>query len=221
MLDHNALIIDQPASVLDALQSLGVTREAVIHIARSAVSARSEYLPGIDAVNFPGTRAYQEGIRQTRLRLKALPQGWVTRKFNNIELVYSADLGVMVGFQNVDRACGDIDPKAISERGEGTRQLVSLPYQRSLFSSDRVGTTPKAIGAFPVIWFICVAAHSDRIQVEVSRPKPFTSDQFEGFFERIFIADEPVNDKPLDEVVVDDQVDEPEIFISKKQNGNS
>lgn len=221
MPDHNALVIDQPASVLDALQSLGVTREAVVHIARSAVSARSEYLPGIDPVNFPGTRAYQEGIRQTRLRLKALPQGWVTRKFNNIELVYSADLGIMVGFQNVDRACGDVAPKAISERGEGTRQLVSLPYQRNLFSGESTGTTQQVAGAFPVIWFICVAAHADRIQVEVSRPKPFTSDQFEGFFERIFIADEPVNDKPLNDVVVDDQVDEPEIFISKKQNGNS
>ncbi|MNT40035.1 hypothetical protein D3C72_1763270 [compost metagenome] len=156
-----------------------------------------------------------------RLRLKAMPQGWVARKFNNIELVYSADLGLMVGFQNVDRACGNVAPNAISERGEGTRLLVSLPYQRGLFSNDELGAPPQAAGAFPVIWFVCVAAHLDRIQVEVSRPKPFASDQFEGFFERIFVTDEPVDDKPLGEALADDHVDEAEIFISKKQNGNS
>lgn len=221
MPEQNAVVIDQPASVLEALQSLGMTREAVLHIAKSAVAARSEYLEGIDAINFPGTRAYQEGIRQMRLGLKALPQGWVTRKFNNIELVYSADLGLMVGFQNVDHACGDVAPNAISERGEGTRQLVSLPYQRGLFSNDKAGSAPRTSGAFPVIWFVCVAAHLDRIQVEVSRPKPFTSDQFEGFFERIFVTDEPVDDKPLGASLTDDHGDEAEIFISKKQNGNS
>ncbi|KPC21749.1 Uncharacterized protein AC499_3184 [Pseudomonas amygdali pv. lachrymans] len=77
------------------------------------------------------------------------------------------------------------------------------------------------MGAFPVIWLVCVAASVDRIQVEVSRPKPFTSDQFEGFFERIFVADEPVDNKPLGELIAEDNSDEPEIFISKKQNGNS
>ncbi|MBD8099829.1 hypothetical protein IFR08_10850 [Pseudomonas fluorescens] len=221
MADQNALIIENPASVLDALSALGMTRDSVVRIARAAVAARSEYLEGIDTVNYPGTRAYQDGIRQMRLQLKALPQGWVATKFHNIELVYSSDLGIMIGFQNVDRACGNVDPKAISERGEGTRQLVSLPYQHSLFGNNKAGPASRAVGTFPVIWLVCVAASVDRIQVEVSRPKPFTSDQFEGFFERIFVTDEPVDNKPLDELIAEDNSDEPEIFISKKQNGNS
>lgn len=221
MPDQNALIIENPLSVLDALSAIGMTRDSVIHIAKAAVAARAEYLEGIDTVNYPGTRAYQDGIRHMRLQLKALPQGWVARKFHNIELVYSADLGIMVGFQNVDRACGSANPKAISERGEGTRQLVSLPYQHSLFGSPKAGSAPHVIGTFPVIWLVCVAASVDRIQVEVSRPKPFTLDQFEGFFERIFVTDEPVDDKPRGELLTEDHSDEPEIFISKKQNGNS
>lgn len=221
MPEQKALIIDQPTAVFDALEFIGMTRDAVVHVAKAAVSARSEYLKGIDPVNFPGTRAYQEGTRQMRLKLKALPKGWVARKFNNIELVFSADLGVMVGFQNVDHACAKLAPMAISDRGEGTRQLVSLPYQRGLFGNGGTMESSQPTGAFPTIWFICVAAHEDRIQVEVSRPKPFSSDQFEGFFERIFVADEPIDSQPLAEIAADDPADDPEIFISKKQNGNS
>lgn len=219
MQNQSTIVIDQPSDVTSALASVGLTKQKVIHIARAASFARAEYLPNVDPVNFPGTRAYQEGTRQ--LRLQTLPEGWRTRKFNNIELVYNEQLGLMVGFQNVDSACASIDPQAISSRGEGTKQLVSMPYQKSLFSSA-VSNLPGAIaGSFPVVWFVCVAAYSDRIQVEVSRPKPFDGDHFDGFFERIFVANESLEGPEFMADLDDEAADDDDIVITKKQNGIS
>lgn len=147
MQNQNAIIIDQPSEVTDALSKVGLTKQKIIRIAKAASFARAEYLPNVDPVNFPGTRAYQEGTRQ--LRLQTLPDGWKTRKFNNIELVYNEKIGLMVGFQNVDCACASTEPQAISSRGEGTKQLVSMPYQRSLFSNDSPSLHPRAAGHSP------------------------------------------------------------------------
>src|SRR5690606_15922394 len=125
--------------------------------------ARGEYLPNVDPVNFPGIRAYQEGTRQ--LRLQTLPYGWKTRKFNNIELVYNERLGLMLGFQNVDLACASVEPRAASSRGEGTKQLVAMPYQKSLFSDAGPNSPVVLAGSFPIVWFVCVASDKDRVQV--------------------------------------------------------
>lgn len=220
MQNQNAIIIDQPSEVTDALSKVGLTKQKIIRIAKAASFARAEYLPNVDPVNFPGTRAYQEGTRQ--LRLQTLPDGWKTRKFNNIELVYNEKIGLMVGFQNVDCACASTEPQAISSRGEGTKQLVSMPYQRSLFSNDSPSLHPRAAGAFPIVWFVCVAADKDRIQVEVSRPKPFEGDQFNGFFERIFVANESLETPELMADFSGDADDnDDDIVITKKDNGNS
>ncbi|HEX8595382.1 MAG TPA: hypothetical protein VF682_19235 [Pseudomonas sp.] len=221
MQNLNTVVIDQPLEVQHALASIGLTKEIVIGIAKSAAYARAEYLPSVDPVNFPGTRAYQEGTRQLRLQTK--PDGWVTKKFNNIELIHSSDAGLMLGFQNVDHACSSKDPQAISRRGEGTKQLVSMPYQTNLFGGgNSVAYSSAPSGVFPVVWFVCVAAHADRIQVEVSRPKPFEGDQFNGFFERIFVADESLeSDEPTPARLDDDIEDDHDFTITKKQNGNS
>ncbi|WP_145991806.1 hypothetical protein [Pseudomonas sp. FFUP_PS_473] len=219
MQNQSTLVIDHPYDVEAALAKVGLTKQKVVHIAKAASSARAEYLPNVDPVNFPGTRAYQEGTRQ--LRLQTLPDGWKTRKFNNIELVYNDQLSLMVGFQNVDCACSSTEPQAISSRGEGTRQLVAMPYERSLFSDGVPHLSPSQEGSFPIVWFVCVAAYKDRIQVEVSRPKPFEDDQFNGFFERIFVANESL-EAPKFLVSINDEIeDDHEIVITKKQNGNS
>lgn len=219
MQNQNAIIIDQPSEVVAALAKVGLTKQKVINIARAASFARAEYLQNVDPVNFQGVRAYQEGIRQ--LRLQTLPDGWKTRKFNNIELVYNDQIGLMVGFQNVDCACAGMEPQAISSRGEGTKQLVSMPYERSLFSYDSPSQPLGTAGSFPVVWFVCVAADKDRIQVEVSRPKPFKGNQFEGFFERIFVANESLEAQELISDFDDEADDDHDIVITKKNNGNS
>lgn len=220
MQSPSTVIIDKPASVESALESIGLSKRKILDIASAACFARAEYLPNIDPVNYPGVRAYQEGTRQ--IRLATLPDGWKNSKFNNIELVFNTELGLMLGFQNVDLACSPKDPQAISARGEATKQLVSLPYQKSLFSDDTPKMEGSPEGAFPVVWFICVAAFDDRLQVEVSRPKPFDGDQFSGFYERIFVADEALElEYRSEDESVDEGGEEPEVIVTKKNNGHA
>ncbi|MOA39980.1 hypothetical protein D3C78_1618050 [compost metagenome] len=96
-----------------------------------------------------------------------------------------------------------------------------MPYQRSLFSDGSPSLPPGVVGSFPAVWFVCVAADKDRIQVEVSRPKPFEGNQFKGFFERIFVANESLEAPELMVDFSDDADDDHDIVITKKNNGNS
>ncbi|MBP1141088.1 hypothetical protein JOE29_003039 [Pseudomonas sp. PvP009] len=219
MQNLDTIVIDEPSDVQAALAMLGLTKEKVVIIAKAAVYARAEYLPGVDPINFPGTRAYQAGIRQ--LRLLTYPDGWRPCRYRNIELVYNESMGLMFSFQNVDHACQKDEPRSISSRGEATRELVGRGYEVDLFGSAVPMGAVSPPNAFPTIWYICTAADERRLQVEVSRPKPFEGDQFEGFHERIFIEDQDLDTdailsaptEPLDEL-------DTEIVVTKKKNGN-
>lgn len=214
-----SLVIDQPDEVQAALERIGFTKEKVVQIAKAAVYARAEYLQGIDPINFQGTRAYQAGIRQ--LRLQTRPDGWRSCRYRNIELVFNESLGLMFSFQNVDHACMKDDPKSISARGEATRELVEKGYQTDLFGSSASSVRILSGSAFPAIWCICTAAKEGRLQVEVSRPKPFEGDQFEGFFERIFVEDQDLQPDLIVAPPVEllDELDT-EIVVTKKQHGD-
>lgn len=218
MQNQTAIVIEKQADVEVSLTRIGLTTEIVIRIAQAASYARREHLPGIDSANYSGTMAYHSGVRT--LRLATLPYGWVQDKFRNIEVIVNHQLGVLIGFQNVDRACATSEPQAISRRGEGTKQLVNMPYQESLFLETGASSARHAC-AFPLVWFVCVAADENLIQVEVSRPKPFEGEQFLGFFERIFVANERIDDP---EILADngagEEVDDLDVVITKKKNGS-
>ena len=207
-------IIDDPAAAQRSLEAIGLTAEKVIRIAEAAAAARSEYLPQVDPENYPGTQAHHAGVRH--LRLQTLPSGWRTANFRNIEVVVSDELGIMLGFQNVDQACKALDPQAISPKGEATRDLVSMPYCASLFSSD-LPKSDRPLGVFPTVWFVCVSASLKRLEVEVSRPKPFDGDRFNGFFERILVADKEMDGSVLAAAPVAPEIEHDfDIVISKK-----
>lgn len=212
-------IVRDDDKVRVTLSQMGLSKEQISQIARSALSARAEYLEGIDPKNAPGQKAYMAGVRQLRLGL--LSGSWKSARFNNIEMVVNHELGLMLGFQNVDMACQASPPRAISERGPGTRDLVARSYEADLFQSEVHPTNVYQTGDRPVIWFVCVAATTDSLQVEVSRPKPFDGDQFDGFFDRIYVLDEKL-DTPAAAAPADTEgLDDIEINISKKANGNS
>lgn len=186
-------IVSKPREVDVALHEIGLTPEIVREVAIAAASARAEALP-IDPCSAPGTKAYHEGVRQTRLKL--LPLGWRISRVGNVEATVNDDLGVQILFQNVDRACTAVDPCAISGKGPTARQLINCG-QGDLFDSPRRSSKPSKLGNAPVVWLICVSSDDDSVQAEVSCPLEFEGDQFSGFSPRIFVVNDLLEAQPI------------------------
>src|SRR4051794_13855024 len=104
--------------VRQELRALGLTVEIVAKVARAAAAAKADTLP-VDPCSAPGTQAYFAGIRHIRLELQ--PLSWRMDRPGNVESTVNDELGIQLCFQNVDQACGDREPQAISEKGSGAR----------------------------------------------------------------------------------------------------
>ena len=140
----------------------------------------------------------------------------------NVEATVNHKLGIQLLFQNVDRACSPNDPQAISKKGVASRNLVQAG-QGELFdtpspSKSQVVPVDK-IGSMPVVWLFCVSSDEKGLQAEISCPKIFDGEQFEGFHKRIFV----INDKYEPEVSehshnpnLDNDSEDFEIKIAKK-----
>ena len=216
----------------------GLPPEVFELIAEAAVTARRDYLEGIDAKGRPGTDAYNAGIRQ--LRLSTIPFGWQERVHQGIEMVFNPESNRLLAFQNVHKACSNTDPTAINRKGNAFRELIAnsdnrsitYPSQISLLpisQSELANELPATLGEYPEVWLVCVAEHDDRIQVEVSRPRHFEGGCFQGFHERILVADKDlsaieqaissIGTLPEDTVIHPE--DDPVVRLSKKENGSS
>ena len=177
--------INEGYLVHQELRALGLTVEVVTTIARKAAAAKAEALE-IDPSSTPGTLAYINGVRAIRMAL--LPLGWRLSRTGNVEATVNDKLGIQICFQNVDIACSEQTPQAISGKGSGSRKLIQSG-QTELFDRD----APEAVDAFgstPTVWTVCVSTDSKRLRAEVSCPEAFEGNQFEGFSKRIWVVDE-------------------------------
>lgn len=213
MIQENPVVINEDYRVHQELRTLGLTVEIVSSIARMVAAAKAEAL-AVDPSSTPGTLAYIKGVRTIRLAL--LPLGWRMSRTGNVESTINDKLGIQFCFQNVDLACAERVPQAISGKGAGSRKLVH-DGQLELF--DRVATQAQdAIGSVPTVWLICVSTESKKLKAEVSCPNAFKGDQFEEFSKRIFVVDEDLDSTPHDIDLPDDgriSVDY-EVRIAKK-----
>lgn len=185
MLQPTPVVINDASHVRHELHALGLTSDIVTTIARKAAAAKAEAL-AIDPFNSPGLLAYIFGVRAVRTELIAL--GWRMSRAGNVESTVNDELGIQICFQNVDTACTDRLPQAISGKGAGSRKLIQAG-QAELF--DR--TAPDAVnalGSTPTVWVVCVSTDDNKLMAEVSCPEPFEGKQFEGFSKRIWVVDE-------------------------------
>jgi hypothetical protein len=198
--------------VRQALSSLGLDVEIVRSVAMAAAAGRAEALD-VDPVSAPGILSYIRGVRATRLLL--LPQGWRQSRTNNVESVVNDRLGIQICYQNVDRACSIADPQAVSGKGAGARDMVNAG-QRDLFDPVPGETGPVPLGRTPEVWFLCVSSDDHSVQAEVSCPRSFEGNQFEGFVHRIVVINEHFELDPLkSSPPQDDDMDFP-INVTKK-----
>lgn len=205
------VIVSTDWDVSQGLHKLGLTREDVREIAIAAASARAEAL-AVDPRGTAGMLSYIHGVRAKRLTL--VPRGWKDSRVGNVESTINHDIGVQLCFQNVDRACSDAEPQAISGKGAASRNLVNAA-QGELFNN---GTETKiiSIGKLPSVWFICVSVDEESVRAEVSYPKPFDGNQFCGFVKRIFVLSESFDPKTSSRKDQDDDDLDFDVVISKK-----
>jgi hypothetical protein len=201
--------------VRQELKALGLTPQIVAEIARASASAKAQALE-VDPLSTPGTLSYIHGVRAIRTQL--IPLGWRISRNGNVEATVNDDLAVQLCFQNVDVACAERDPQAISSKGAGSRKLILWGHQGELFERSAVAKT-QIRGAAPVVWVVCVSTSDNRLRAEVSCPLVFEGDQFDGFTKRILVLDEELGPHPestgtRDDDSGDDGVDE--IRIVKK-----
>lgn len=191
MIQPKPLVINENLQVHQELRLLGLTEDIVTTIARKVAAAKAEALE-VDPSSTPGTLAYINGVRAIRLAL--LPLGWRLSRTGNVEATVNDELGIQICFQNVDLACADSHPQAISGKGAGSRKLIQ-DGQTELFDRD-APDAENAFGSVPTVWIICVSTDSKRLRAEVSCPEAFEGNQFEGFSKRIWVVDENLDPTP-------------------------
>lgn len=205
------VIVDKVWQVKQELNALGLTADIVKEIALAAAGARAETLP-IDPCSAPGTQAYIYGVRAIRLRL--LPLGWQISRLGNVESTVNHELGVQICFQNVDQACGIRDPEAISGKGAASRTLVQSG-QTELFPREE-GGGKQMLGSRLKVWLICVSSDENHVRAEVSYPKAFEGNQFEGFVKRIFVVNESFGPQPDKWAKPDDDFPNLDVQVTRK-----
>lgn len=204
------VVVTVPWQVDQGLRAIGISRELVREVALAAAGGRADAL-AVDPSGTPGMLSYIRGVRMMRLWL--LPKGWMVSREGNVEATVNHKLGVQLCFQNVDRACCDKDPQAISSKGSASRDLINSG-QIELFETG--GPSTDRIGYMPTVWLICVSVSNDRVRAEVSCPKAFEGDQFDGFSRRFFVVDESNAPTPTRRSASDDDDLNLDIAVTKK-----
>ncbi len=192
------------ADELDAkreLAVLGLTKEIILGVGEAAATAKADTM-SVEPLNAPGINAYNKGVAATRMAL--LPLGWTMSHKGGVEATVNHELGIQLIYQNVDMACTDRDPQAISEKGSGARKLVyEGQLQQELFKRVE-GQLKQIPGAALRVWLICVSTAGKKLRVEVSCPQLFEGNQFEGFMKRIFVVDQDLDPSPQTRAAADD-----------------
>lgn len=195
------VIVKDAVEVRQALAAMGLTFEIIEKVADAAATAKADTMPE-EPMNAAGINAYNKGVAATRINL--IPLGWQMSHHRGIEATLNHKLGIQLVFQNVDAACTDRDPQAISGKGSGARQLVyEGQRQKELFERED-GTREQALGVTPKVWLICVSTSEKRLRAEVSCPLLFEGNQFEGFSKRLFVLDRDYDPAPQVRVDADD-----------------
>lgn len=107
------------------LADFGLSTNQILAIRDSARAAAEDASP-LMPLNAPGMLAYIHGVGA--LRSQILDETWAIDRTLGIEAVINHQLGIRIGYQNVDRACDpSFPPMPRSEKGSGAERLCRLP----------------------------------------------------------------------------------------------
>lgn len=200
----NTVVIDNPPEAEARLADFGLTLAQILAIRDAARAAADDASP-LMPLNAPGTLAYIRGVET--LRAEVLDGEWVIDRTLGIEAVINRDLGVRIGYQNVDKACDAVfKPMPRSMKGPGSERLCGFPLFEhfGMVLETDYDRMPRSDLKDPhgdqvATYFVMVGEDGS---VELSSPI-IEHQKYAGFRERIFI-DSPDEDW---EARIDPEVD--------------
>lgn len=161
------------------LQDWGLTRAQFIAVARAARTWADDAGPLMPA-NAPGTLAYIFGVQELRAQL--IDNDWRVDRTGGIEAVINRNIGLRIGFHNVDRACDVVMPPHPRSAKGSSSEMLSGP---TLF--EHFGVEPGPVSLAPAdgisTYYVMVGEDGS---VELSYPQ-IADGAYYHFNERIFI----------------------------------
>ena len=171
------LVRREPWDVDRRLAELSLTREGLLKVVTAALAAAADATP-FHPANAPGMLAYIHGIHAMRNHF--VGDEWEMYRLNGVEMIRNEELGLRIGFSNIDQACIDEhDPKARSRKGAGTERAC----QGNLFA-DLPKYAPKPEGKSTTFYLMVDPDGA----AELSRPVVI-GDNFGPCIERNYLTD--------------------------------
>ena len=174
----------------ELLEQIGLSREAAKHIGIYARRAFNNTSP-MEPISAPGVNAWNKGTEALRNTLVPR-EGWKVGRNLGIESTVNHEKKLQLIYQNVRRACTFPDPQPLSPRGSVSRRMINDGTSDMFGSAPVDDLRPKELSY--TVWLVCVCHLNDNLSVEVSRPKRFDGAWYDGFHERIFITDSPLEE---------------------------
>ena len=171
------LVRSKPWDVDRRLAELSLTREGLLKVVGAAHAAAADATP-FHPANAPGMLAYIHGIYA--MRDQYVGDEWDVYYLNGVEMIRNEQLGLRIGYSNIDQACNsEHDPRARSRKGVGPERAC----QGNLFV-DLPKYAPKPEGALATFYLMVDPDGA----AELSRPVVIR-DNFGSYIERNYLTD--------------------------------
>lgn len=178
-------ILAEDFEVTPRLEQLGTSKAELLSVVRAAVGARRNAVL-FHPLSAGGLFSWLEGTAQLRRNFCA--KDWEICRRDNIESVYSPELGIKIIFQNAEKAGDPVaDPLASNRKGAAAARAVELG-QGELFPEIRISRELEAKEQNAATWVLFVQADANTVRAELSCPKAIDEEQYAGFHERILLV---------------------------------
>lgn len=175
----STVLVEHELDVIRRLESLGLVRDQFLAIGAVACGRANDASP-LMPMNAPGTLAYIHGVKELRQQL--LDGVWAVDRTCGIESVINRQVGLRIGFQNVDRACDPLFPPAPRSLKGSAAEGLSGPTLFEHFGVETGPLTGVLSDGVPT-YYVMVGEDGS---VELSHPV-ISNCSYKHFHERIFI----------------------------------
>ena len=159
----------------DTLHKLELTAESLSDVGARILAGFNQATDN-DALSAAGTYAYLAGVRALRDVLS--PQGWMSHRKSNLEMIVPPSKQIAVIVSSSDKYTGldGQEPRTKNEKGNGTKEMVRRNRnQASLFAEYETSPEDCNLGAMPT-WFLLYHVDVAKSEMRMELALPISMD---------------------------------------------